>query len=239
MPEALDLQPLLALIGVGVFGLVWLGLATSIRKISRRQQHPPSFSVVLNAAHLGRFAGWALVGAAALRSDFWTGFMLLTTRVPAVALVAVTFLQRRELRPSGTRIARTLICVVGGLLLLCGWILLREGDPAIVPELFGIDLPPSTPAQYAANSFVLACFAIQIGYALPQQIWQARRKPLGNLRWFQLGLLANYGYTLLYSFVVQDALIRVVMRGAYSLVFIEQAILVVIIERAIRQRHRG
>lgn len=227
------------MLGVAVFGLVWLGLATSIRKISQREQHPPSFSLVLNAAHLGRFAGWAMVGAAALRADFWTGFMLLTTRVPAVALVAVTFLQRRELRPTRARIARTLIPAVGGLLLICGWIAWREGDPAIVPVLFGIELPASTPAKYAANAFVLACFAIQIGYALPRQIWQARSKPLGNLRWFQLSLLANYGYTLLYSFIVQDALIRVVMRGAYSLVFIEQAILVVIIERAIRRRDRG
>ena len=66
---------------------------------------------------------------------------------------------------------------------------------------------------------------------------KARRKPLGNLRWFQLSLLANYGYTLLYSFVVQDELIRSVMRGAYGLVFIEQAILVAMIERAIRRRN--
>jgi hypothetical protein len=234
--EATDLQAFFALLGIGVFGLVWLGLGTNIRKISQRQQHPPSFSAVLNAAHLGRFAGWAVVGAATFSADFWTGLMLMVTRIPAVALVAVTFLQRRELRPSRTRVVRTLVPLVGGLLLLCGWILLRVPDPTAVPVIWGIELPPSTPVGYAANVFVLICFAIQIGYALPRQIWQARRKPLGNLRWFQLSMLANYGYTLLYSFVVHDELIRMVMRGAYSLVFIEQAILVVIIERAIRKR---
>lgn len=236
MSETFDLQPLFSLLGIAVFGLVWLGLATSIRKISRRQQHPPSFSVALNAAHLGRFAGWAVVGAAVLRADFWTGLLLMTTRIPAVALVAVTFLQRRELRPPRIRVVRTLVPIVGGLLVLCGFIVLRKADAVIAPVLFGIQLPPSPPLDYAANGFVLACFAIQVCYALPQQIWEARSKPLGNLRWFQLSLLVNYGYTLLYSFVVQDALVRVVMRGAYSLVFIQQAILVVMIERAIRRR---
>ena len=237
MTETSDLQPLFAVVGVAAFGFVWLGLAASIRKISRRQQHPPSFSVVLNAAHLGRFAGWAVVGAAVIRTDFWTGFLLLTTRIPAVALIAVTFLQRRQLRPSRALIARTVVPAVGGLLLLCGWILLREPGAAISPVIWRFALPPSTPVDYAANGFVLICFAIQIGYALPRQILQARRKPLGNLRWFQLSLLANYGYTLLYSFVVQDELIRSVMRGAYGLVFIEQAILVAMIERAIRRRN--
>ncbi|MBW2390113.1 MAG: hypothetical protein JRG89_17030 [Deltaproteobacteria bacterium] len=238
MPETFDPQPLMAMVGVGVFGLVWLGLATSIRKIASRQHHPPSFNVVLNAAHLGRFAGWALVGAVVLRADFWTGFMLITTRIPAVALVAVTFLQRRELRPSRVRIARTLIPVVGGLVLLCALIGLSDADAVTLPALWGIEIPSGAPVSYAANGLVLACFSIQILYALPQQIWQAREKPLGNLRWFQLSMLANYVYTLLYSSLVLDPLVRLVMRGAYSLVLIEQAILVVMIERAIRQRNQ-
>jgi hypothetical protein len=236
--EPFDLKPLMAVVGVGVFGLVWLGLATSIRKIASRQHHPPSFNVILNAAHLGRFAGWAMVGAVVLRDDFWTGFMLMTTRIPAVALVAVTFLQRRELRPSRARVVGTLTPIVALLLLVCG--LIPLADPAVValPELWGIEIPPAAPISYAANGFVLSCFAIQILYALPQQIWDARDQPLGNLRWFQLSLLANYGYTLLYAALVLDPLVRLVMRGAYGVVFIEQAILVIMIERAIRHRRR-
>ncbi len=229
----------MAMLGVGVFALVWAGLATSIRKISQRQHNPPSFNVVLNGAHLGRFAAWALVGAAAIGSDFWTGFMLITTRIPAVALVAVTFLQRRELRPSRERITRTLTPLIVGLFLLCGLIAACDVEPTAFPNKWGIEFPPGTPVKYAANGLVVACFAVQILYALPRQLWEARKKPLGNLRWFQLSMLANYGYTLLYSFVVQDALVRVVMRSAYSLVFIEQALLVFLIERAIHRRNRG
>jgi hypothetical protein len=238
MPEAVDPQPLMALVGVGVFALVWLGLAASIRKIASRQHNPPSFNVVLNAAHLGRFAGWALVGAVVLRTDFWTGFMLMTTRIPAVALVTVTFLQRQDLRPSRDRIVRTLLPVMGGLVLLCGLISLGGTATVTLPVVWGIEIPQAAPVSYAANGFVLMCFAIQIFYALPQQIWEAREKPLGNLRWFQLSMLANYGYTLVYSVVVLDPLVRVVMQGAYSLVFIEQAILVVMIESAIRRRNQ-
>lgn len=228
----------MAISGVGVFALVWLGLATSIRKIASRQHHPPSFNVVLNAAHLGRFAGWALVGAVVLGTDFWTGFMLMTTRIPAVGLVVVTFLQRRELRPSRDRVVRVVIPVVSGLALLCAIIALAETETVTLPPLWGIAIPPAAPISYAANGIVVMCFAIQIFFALPQQIWQARSKPLGNLRWFQLSMLANYGYTLLYASLVLDPLVRLVMRGAYSLVFIEQAFLVVMIERAIRTRNR-
>ncbi|MBW2725626.1 MAG: hypothetical protein JRE71_14685, partial [Deltaproteobacteria bacterium] len=151
---------------------------------------------------------------------------------------AVTFLQRRELRPSRVRITRTLIPVVGGLVLLCTLIGLSDADAVTLPALWGIEIPSGAPVSYAANGLVLACFSIQILYALPQQIWQAREKPLGNLRWFQLSMLANYAYTLLYSSLVLDPLVRLVMRGAYSLVLIEQAILVVMIERAIRQRNQ-
>lgn len=238
MAEAFDLQAVFAIIGIAVFALVWIGLATSIRKISQREANPPSFNLVLNAAHLGRFAGWALVGAAALRVDFWTGLMLLVTRIPAVLLVAVTLLQRRELRPSAKSLFSTLLPVGFGLIALCSFIAIRGSEPTAVPIAFGIELPESTPVQYATNLFVLACFAVQVSYALPQQILEAREKPLGNLRWFQMSLLANYGYTLMYSFLVQDALVQIVMRGAYSLVFIEQAILVVMIERAIARKNK-
>jgi hypothetical protein len=236
--ESFDLKPLMAGVGVGVFCVVWRGGATSIRKIASRQHHPPSFNVILNAAHLGRFAGWAMVGAVVLRDDFWTGFMLMTTRIPAVALVAVTFLQRRDLRPSRARVIGTLTPIVALLLLVCGLIPLADPVVVALPELWGIEIPPATPISYAANGFVLSCFAIQILYALPQQIWDARDQPLGNLRWFQLSLLGNYGYTLLYASLVLDPLVRMVMRGAYGVVFIEQAILVIMIERAIRHRRR-
>ncbi|HIG71357.1 MAG TPA: hypothetical protein EYG46_09475 [Myxococcales bacterium] len=40
-----------------MFTLVWIGLAASVRKISQRQHNAPSFNVLLNAAHKGRFAG--------------------------------------------------------------------------------------------------------------------------------------------------------------------------------------
>jgi hypothetical protein len=236
--ESPQLQALLALVGVGVFSLVWIGLAASVRKISQRQHNAPSFNVLLNAAHMSRFAGWAVVGAVALRGDFWTGFMLITTRVPAVALVAITFLQRKHLRPSLLQVLSVVLPTVGVLAFVCFLVTLRDTEYAAVPVVFGIALPAATPLEYAANLFVLACFAVQIFYALPQQIAEARVQPLGKLRWFQLSMLANYGFTLGYSFWVQDELIRVVMRSAYSLVFIEQAIFVALIERAIRARRR-
>ena len=57
MNESPQLQALIALVGVGVFSLVWIGLAASVRKISQRQHNAPSFNVLLNAAHMSRFAG--------------------------------------------------------------------------------------------------------------------------------------------------------------------------------------
>jgi uncharacterized membrane protein len=100
-------------------------------------------------------------------------------------------------------------------------------------------LPPATLLQYVLNALVVVCFAVQLGYALPRQIAQAVAKPLGNLRWFQLGLLSNYAYTFAYASFVQDALVGVVMRYAYALVFAEQLVLVAIIESGIRRRRRS
>ena len=232
----METQSLLTALGVAVFGLVWGGLAINIVKISRRRRNPPSFNFVLNGTHLGRFAGWALVGAAALRVDPWTGWLLLITRIPAVALVAVTFLQRRELRPSPARLLRTVVPLVAGLGLLCLGIAVTAPGGSIDFELAGRALPAASPVAYAANAFVLLCFAVQVAYALPRQIVEAWHKPLGNLRWFQLALLVNYGFCLVYSLYVVDDLVQLVMRTAYGAVFVEQCVLVFAIERGIRVR---
>jgi hypothetical protein len=226
--------------GIAAFGLVWAGLATNIAKIARRESNPPSFSLVLNSAHLGRFASWALVGAATLPQDFWTGVLLLTTRVPAVALLAVTFVQRSQLRPSRAQLSRVLVPLVGSLLIasaVIAW--LQPQLPLVSSSSDSSALPPATLLQYVLNALVVACFAVQVCYALPRQIVQAVAKPLGNLRWFQLGLLANYAYTFVYASFVQDALVGVVMRNAYALVFAEQLVLVAIIESGIQRRRRS
>ncbi len=233
----MEAQALLSALGVAVFGLVWGGLATNIVKLSRRRRNPPSFNLVLNGTHLGRFAGWALVGAATLGVDPWTGWLLLITRVPGVALVAVTFLQRRELRPSAGRLIRTLVPLVGGLGMACFGIAVVAPAAAVDPAP-GAVLPAASPVAYAANLIVLLCFAVQVAYALPRQIAEAWRKPLGNLRWFQLALLVNYSFCLVYSFFVKDDLVQLVMRTAYGAVFVEQCVLVFLIERGVRARGR-
>ncbi len=92
---------------------------------------------------------------------------------------------------------------------------------------------------YSANAFVLLCFAVQVAYALPLQIAMAWHKPLGNLRWFQLALLVNYAFCLVYSHFVKDDLVQLVMRAAYGAVFVEQCVLVFLIERGIRRRAVG
>ena len=236
----LSLDFLLTLGGVGAFALVWLGLARNIASIARRDRNPPSFHPVLGASHIGRFASWALVGGATLSTDPWTGVLLLTTRIPAVGLVAVTFLQRRECRPSAQRVAKTLVPLLAGMILACFAVAkLQPTLPLLHPSGALSFLPPATLLQYGLNAGVLACFGVQILYALPAQIDAAGQKPLGNLRWFQLGLLANYAYALLYAMRVQDSLVALVMIGAYGAVLAEQAVLVTRIERGIRRLRRN
>ena len=86
---------------------------------------------------------------------------------------------------------------------------------------------------------MVVCFAVQALYGLPVQIAAARRKPLGNLRWFQLALLSNYAWMLVYAFFVQEQGVQFLMRAAYSVVFVEQALLVALIECGIRARRRS
>ena len=222
--QALGSHALASLLALLLFSLVWLGLATNIRKIAGRSANPPSFNPLLNAAHLGRFAGWALLGAATFASDPWTGAMLMATRGPAVGLVIVTFVQRSVLRPPPRLLARWLLPTLGGLVVACAALLVHSPPPAAV---------------HALEALVASCFATQALYALPLQIWEARRKPLGNLRWFQLALLANYASMLIYAFWVQDQRVQVLMRVAYGVVFVEQLALVLQIERGVRARRRA
>lgn len=219
--EAAGSHALATLLAVALFSLVWLGLGSNIRKIAGRTANPPSFNPLLNAAHLGRFAGWALLGAATFGADAWTGGMLIATRTPAVGLVVVTFLQRRVLRPSPRLLAGWLLPTLGGLVLVCAGL---------------IRYPPSDWAVRALEWLVAGCFAAQVLYALPLQIWEARRKPLGNLRWFQLALLANYACMLLYTLWVREERVQLLMRVAYGAVFIEQLVFVLQIEHAMGRR---
>jgi hypothetical protein len=230
----------MALGGVAIFGLVWAGLVTNIAKIARRGKHPPSFHPLLGAAHIGRFAGWALVGAATLPEDLFTGALLLVTRIPAVGLVTVTFLQRSECRPPWARIARWLLPSVGGLVAACLLVaIVQPSLPRLAMDGTTLALPPATPLQYGLNAIVALCFAVQLFYGLPLQIAEAVRKPLGNLRWFQLALLANYAYAFVYASFVLDPLVELVMRVAYGIALLEQAIFVALIEWGIRRLRRG
>ena len=179
---------------------------------------------MLNAAHVGRFAGWALLGAATWHVDPWTGVMLVATRVPAVALVLVTFLQRRVLRPSPGAVAAWLAPTFLPVLGLCAALAWVAPPPAVVRAL---------------QVFVAACFAVLVFYALPGQIAQAARQPLGNLRWFQLALLLNYGWMTVYSVWVRQEGVELLMRSAYLVVFVEQALLVWLIERGVRAHRAG
>jgi hypothetical protein len=235
----MDLHGLLSIAGFAVFGLVWAGLLTNILRIAGRQSNPPSFSLFLNGTHLGRFAGWALVGAAAFQVDPWTGALLMTTRIPGSLLVVVTFVQRKVLRPPPALLARTVVPVGLALLALCAALVTLPPGEKITLSFAGTPLPPATPVAYALNGFVLLCFAVQVFIALPRQIHGAWHKPLGNLRWFQLGLLANYAFSLLYAGFVRDGLVQLAMRLAYGLVFVEQLALVFLIERGIRAYRRA
>jgi hypothetical protein len=230
----------MALGGVAIFCLVWAGLAINIAKIARRAKHPPSFHPLLGAAHIGRFAGWALVGAATLQEDLITGSLLLVTRVPAVGLVVVTFLQRSECRPSRSRILRWLVPSVGGLIVVCTLVAVVGASlPRIAIGGAASALPPATLLQYGLNAIVALCFAVQLFYGLPLQIAEAVHKPLGNLRWFQLALLANYAYAFVYASFVLDPLVELVMHLAYGIALVEQAILVALIERGVRELRRS
>ncbi len=224
MGQTLDEHALASLLAVALFALVWLGLAAQVRKIAGRQAHPPSFSLVLTAAHLGRFGGWALIGAAIFHVDPWTGGMLMVTRTPAVALVLVTLLQRRVLRPSPGELLRWLALPLGALLAAGLGLLAAPGSAAIAVGL---------------QAFVAACFAAQGFYALPRQIVMAWHEPLGNLRWFQLSLLANYAGMLVYASFVREEGAQLLMRAAYGVVLVEQAVLVILIERGVRAHRRA
>ena len=221
-----DLQPLLAALCWLTFVGVWAGLATQIVKIARRGVRPPRFHPLLQALHVGRFAGWAWTGAAAVVTDPITAGLLISTRLPAVALVAITFLQRDTPRPPFVRVAATLLAAlafVGGV----GFGIYRAVDrlPAYSGEI-----------EAAIGAFVLTCFAAQLLWALPRQILSAREHPLGNLRWFQMALAASYGTTFVYAFSVRAEWIQWIMIGVYGLAFIEQALLVYWIERGVRAK---
>ncbi len=223
-----DPQPLLAALCGAAFLAVWAGLATQVVKIVRRGVRPPRFHPVLQALHGGRFAGWAWTGAAAIASDPITAGLLLVTRLPAVGLVAVTFLQRTTPRPSAQRVG----AAAGGSVAVVA---------AIAGAIASLDAGSGAAAriELALSAFVLACFAAQLLWALPIQILAARRQPLGNLRWFQLALLISYGTTLLYAFSVRAEWIQWTMTLVYGLAFVEQAVLVFFIERGMRARRAG
>ena len=52
-------------------------------------------------------------------------------------------------------------------------------------------------------------------------------------------IFANYFFILLYAPAVQDGLVRLVMVNTYSIVFVEQAVLVFLIERAVLRKSRS
>ena len=228
-----DAQSLLATLCGASFVGVWLGLATQVRKIYARGARPPSFHPLLHALHAGRFAGWAWTGAAALATDPITGWLLLSTRLPGVALVALTFLQRRTPRFTGRDAAVVIgvsIAVVSGI---------AVGVRALNDRMASDAMPGvGTALELTLSTFVLMCFAVQLFWALPLQIRAAWHQPLGNLRWFQVALLVSYGTTLLYSSVVRAEWVQSTMVGVYGLAFVEQAILVFLIERGVRAHRR-
>jgi hypothetical protein len=221
----LNEQTILAAASALAFAGVWAGLTTQVVKIARRGRQPPRFSRLLQALHAGRFAGWAWSGAAVLGTDPVTGWLLLGTRIPAVALVALTFVQRTTPRPSR-------------------WVIVRTAGiaTAIVGAIaFAIAMATATPAmsagiERALTLLLLVCFAVQLLWALPQQVLSAHRQPLGNLRWFQMALAVSYGTMFLYAFVVRADWMQRIMIGIYGLAFLEQLALVFLIERGIRSR---
>lgn len=221
-----ELQPLLAVFCWLAFLGVWAGLATQILKIARRGVQPPRFHPLLQSLHLGRFAGWAWTGAAAVAVDPITAGLLISTRLPAVALVAMTFLQRSTPRPATGRVLTTVFASLGFVVGI-GFAVFRAVDryPAYTDAI-----------EKGLSAFVLTCFAAQLLWALPRQIVSARRQPLGNLRWFQMALASSYGTTFLYAFAVRAEWIQWIMIGVYGIAFIEQALLVFFIERGIRAR---
>jgi hypothetical protein len=219
-------QTLLAALSALAFAGVWGGLASQVVKIARRGRQPPRFGALLQALHAGRFASWAWSGAAVLGSDPITGWLLLGTRIPAVALVALTFVQRTTPRPSAWVIVRTAgvaTAIVGAVALAIAASATRwpEGSASI---------------ERALTVLVLVCFAVQLFWALPRQVLSAYRQPLGNLRWFQMALAVSYGTMFLYAFVVRADWIQRIMIGIYGLAFLEQVALVFLIERGIRSR---
>jgi hypothetical protein len=222
----LNEQTILAALCALAFAGVWAGLAGQIVKIARRGRQPPRFSRLLQSLHAGRFASWAWSGAAVLGVDPTTGWLLLATRIPAVGLVAVTFLQRTAPRPPALQILKALgvaTAVVGAV----AWAIALSVErwPEISPGI-----------ERVLTGLVLVCFGVQLLWALPQQILAARRHPLGNLRWFQLALAVSYGTMFLYAFVVRADWIQRIMIGIYGLAFLEQVALVFLIERGVRSQ---
>jgi hypothetical protein len=226
--RGLDGQTILAALSALAFAGVWAGLGAQVLKIARRGRQPPRFSRLLQSLHAGRFASWAWSGAAVLGADPTTGWLLLATRIPAVGLVAVTFLQRTTPRPPALQITGTVgaaTAIVGAV----AWAI------ALSVERW----PETSPGiERVLTGLVFVCFGVQLLWALPQQILAARRQPLGNLRWFQMALAVSYGSMFLYAFVVRADWIQRIMIGIYGLAFLEQVLLVFLIERGVRS-HRS
>lgn len=219
-------QTILAAASALAFAGVWAGLAAQVVKIARRGRQPPRFSRLLQSLHAGRFAGWAWSGAAVLGTDPVTGWLLLGTRIPAVALVALTFVQRTTPRPSTWVIVRTASVATAIV-----------GAVAFAIAISTGRWPGGSAAiERALTLLLLVCFAVQLLWALPRQVVSAHRQPLGNLRWFQMALAVSYGTMFLYAFVVRADWMQRIMIGIYGLAFLEQLALVFLIERGIRSR---
>lgn len=217
---------LAAVCGISFAG-VWAGLAVQVVKIARRGRLPPRFHPLLQALHAGRFVGWAWTGAATLAADPVTGWLLIASRTPATALVALTFLQRKSPRPD----RRTAVATVLGTFALVGF-------GAWAAHALSADAQWATRVEQLLTAFLMLCFAAQLLWALPRQILAARQRPLGNLRWFQFALAASYAATFVYSFFVRAEWVQTIMTAVYGIAFAEQALLVFWIERGVRAKRR-
>ncbi|MCB0336820.1 MAG: hypothetical protein KDD62_10965 [Bdellovibrionales bacterium] len=210
---------LIALISAGVYLCATYGLLLNIFKIRARPlEQTPKLNIWLMAATMGRFAGWVLLGAAALRTEPVIGITLIATRFPGSVLKAYAMLQKLETRPSRKLLVRYLMPFTLGLALASFVI-------ATTPLSVSLALP--------LQVLVGICFLV---YALTlaseiKRLLKPQESTFGMLLIFQRWMLLNFLCSFVLGFFSNDKGLGWFMIVAYAIVTVEQFILVVILER--------
>ena len=177
-------------------------------------------------ANLGRFAIWVCIGTLLLSTDPTTGWLFILTRGVGACMMVVNLALKDDQRPPIGRTLARVAAVAAGLTLV--HVLLRRlPNPAALMTVLYVLL---------GLTFVYSFLVIiqQIVEILKHQRQMNFNATKGMTRRFQWGMLFNYVTHFAYGLVAEDPRVRSFMFWAYTCILVPQAVLVLVIESALR-----